>query len=392
MDRANVPRLVASQIGVRVSETPLRILLLLRDLNVGGAQRQATILARALAALGHEITIATLYPGGALETDLQGAPVRRESLDKQGRADVAQFGARYLGLLKRARPDVIYSFLTVQNLLSLAGRLTSPRPLIVWGLRAAAMDMDHYDELSRQTHAWEAHLANAADLIIANSEAGAADAIARGFPAGRVRVVTNAVDTARFAPDPEKRARARATWDVGDDLVIGHAARLDPMKDHDTFLAAFALVFAARKDVRAVCILPTEQERAALKGRIEQQHFEGVLVTDDCSDIATAMNGFDLFCSSSAYGEGFSNTLAEALACGKPCVATNVGDAAALVGDAGMIAPPRSPHQLAAALLQVMTDASALRSKALARGNARSPETVAHATETVIREAMARRA
>src|SRR5262249_29504961 len=146
-------------------EGRLRVLLLLRDLEVGGAQRQALLLARGLAERGCEVAVATLYAGGALGAEAD-PRVRLLDLGKSGRADVFGFGGRLMKLLRSERPNVVYSFLTVPNLLTLAARALNPRPLIVWGVRASAMEMEHYDVLSRLTHDVEPLIAGAADLII----------------------------------------------------------------------------------------------------------------------------------------------------------------------------------------------------------------------------------
>lgn len=366
----------------------LRILLLVRKLDIGGAQRQAALLARGLAARGHDVAIAALYPGGDVARDLAGAPVRLLDLGKEGRGDVVGFGARLLRLLRAEKPDVLYSFLTVPNLLSAAAHTLSPRPLIVWGVRASNMDMSQYDRLSRWTAALEPRVAGAADLVIANARQAAEDAAARGFPKSRIVVVPNGVDAVRFYPDAAKRAAARARWGVGEgEIVVGHAGRADPMKDHATFFAAMAQVREGLPAARGVCVVAGgEEERARLRGEAGD-----VLIVDDGGEIAAALNGFDVFCSSSAYGEAFSNVVIEALATGLPCAATRVGDAFALIGDAGALAPPRDPAALAAAIRAVIEARANLASRALARAAAFTPEALAAATEAHILAARARR-
>jgi glycosyltransferase involved in cell wall biosynthesis len=212
------------------------------------------------------------------------------------------------------------------------------------------MDLASFDLVTRLTYLVERRLARFADLIIANSEAGAD--LYRQASGGRapVVVVPNGFDLAAFAPDAEAGIRARAELGMGrDDIVIGMVARIDPMKDHDTFLEAAALALGRRRDLRFVCVGggPTEaMER--LRAKAEHLGIVGnVSWLGESGDTSSLYNAFDIATLASK-GEGFPNVIAEAMACGVPCVASDVGAAREIVDGHGLLTPPGDANALAA--------------------------------------------
>ena len=190
------------------------------------------------------------------------------------------------------------------------------------------------------------------DLIVFNSVAGRKHHLAVGFAPGRTVVIPNGIDTDRFIPDRNERLRCRRSWGVLEDsLVIGLVGRLERIKDHETFLRAAAILARSRSDARFVCVgggpdhyLNELRHLAGHLGLTNQVVWLGSL-----RDMSSAYNALDLCCSSS-FGEGMPNAVAEAMACGVPCVVTDVGDSALVVGDTGVVVPPRNPERLAAGL------------------------------------------
>jgi glycosyltransferase involved in cell wall biosynthesis len=249
------------------------------------------------------------------------------------------------------RPDVIYALLPMQTTLA---ALLRPRGLgarLVFGIRGSEVEADRYDALIALTYRLEAWLARRADLIIANADAGRTDAIRRGFPSDRIAVIANGIDTALMRPDADSGREQRRAWSITDDaFVIGCVARLDPMKDHANFLAAAARFTAKAPTARFVCVGDGPSTyRAELIAQTQSLGLaDRVVWAGEIANVAAAYNAFDIVTLPSAFGEGFPNVIGESMACGIPVVATDVGDARAIIGDLGEVVPPRRPDLLCA--------------------------------------------
>lgn len=330
----------------------MRILLSIPSLAAGGAERQFAALASGLAARGHEVLAVALGQGGPLTADLGAARLRE--LGKTSRLDNLRVALALAGLLRAEAPQIHYAFLPTCCVL---GALLKPffqRTRLVLGIRAA--DPTGRGRAGRLLLGAQARLAHRADLIIANAEAGQALCRAQGFPAGRLRVVDNGVDTARFQPNRPLGAALRRQWGVADgQRLIGLIARLDPLKDHATFLAAAARLGVQRPETRFVCVGGGPESHArSLRERATALGLDGRLVwAGERADMGAVYNALDVACLSSV-SEGLPNVLCEAMSCGVPCVATDVGDAARVVEGVGLAVPPRDPVALADGLTAML--------------------------------------
>ena len=345
-----------------------RIALLIRSLNYGGAEMQLTILANGLARLGHPVSVLVFYPNGPLRKRLL-PEVTVRSLGKRSRWDVIGFLRGLFRVLHEEQPDVLYSFLPVANLMACVARLRSPRLRLVWGVRASDMDLKQYDWLSKLTYWLERRFSRCPNLVISNSETGRLYAVSRGFSdSDRFIVVPNGIDVERFQPDAGLRCALRAEWGIlPGQTLVGIVARLDPMKDYPNFVEAAARVARAEPGVRFVSVGAGPEDYAAvLKEHARSLGLEKRIIwAGPRSDVPAVYNALDLQVSSSAFGEGFSNALGEAMACGIPCVATDVGDAREILGDSGVVVPPSSPEALASGILALL-DRSRLERASLA--------------------------
>jgi glycosyltransferase involved in cell wall biosynthesis len=232
------------------------------------------------------------------------------------------------------------------------------RSRVVWGVRSSNLESAPLDAFTRLYRRLGSFLSSHADLIIANSEAGREYATSIGYPAEKVITIPNGFETDRFVPDPQARSRARDAWGiVGDTPVVGLVARLDPIKDHPTFLRAAALLVQRIPEVKFVCVggggsAEYNQELRQLAGDLSLNGH--VIWAGETADMPAAHNGLDV-ASLVSTSEGFANAVGEAMACAVPCVVTDVGDSAEIVGETGIVVRPGDPYALCEAWQTMLT-------------------------------------
>lgn len=347
----------------------MKIAFLTRATRAGGAERQLMVLARGLARRGHEINVLSFYdPTG----EQDGVPVI--GLGKSGRWDTAGFFLRLIATLRRLRPHIVHSYLPVANMLAVMVRPFVPGTRVVFGVRNADVDLARYDRLSGAAYQGERLLARYANLIICNSDAARAAVAKAGYPPARLTVIHNGIDTATFRPDAVAGQALRARLNITPSTcVVGQVGRVDPMKDHETFLVALSQLTSNRPDLRALVVGdgPAEIRDRLQAGAAALGLADRVVWTGAQQDMASVYNALDVLCLSSAFGESFPNVLGEAMACAVPCVATNLGDVPAIIAGTGRVVRRRDANALAAALAEMIDmptdDRRALGDRARAR-------------------------
>jgi glycosyltransferase involved in cell wall biosynthesis len=336
----------------------MKVMFLLHSLQLAGAERQVGNLAAGLVRKGHDVAVVTFYSRGPLCEDLEAGGVRVLSLDKRGRGDAFGFLWRLVRLLRRERPDILHAYMDCANILASALKPFRAGMRVVWGVRCSGKELRYYDRLERVISVLEPKFAFGADLIIVNSHAGRKAAAGQGFPAGRIVVVPNGIDTARFHRDHEGRRRLRAELGIADGhCLIGRIGRFHPMKDYFSFLQSAARLRRLHPSARFLCVGRRSASEAAHVHRLVADLDLGdcVHVSEPRRDMAAVYSALDILVSSSAFGEGFPNVVAEAMACETPCVVTDVGDSALLVGAPESVVPPRSPEALTEACERILT-------------------------------------
>jgi glycosyltransferase involved in cell wall biosynthesis len=341
----------------------MRVLHLITSLERGGAQGQLELLVLGARAYGVESTVVVLVPGGAHAQSLAQSGFALHDLGlSSGQADPRAL-LRLARLIGRLRPELLSTWLYHADLLgTLVARWTHV-PRLVWNLRCTPLEEGAHGWAARAAPRLCARLSSRPDAIVANAASARASHERLGYRARRWEVVPNGIDARRFRPRPEERARLHAELDLAPGTtLVGSLARDHAMKDHAGLLDAFARARAAEPHL-ALVLAGAGTERFA--GR------PAVHALGERADPERLLAGLDAFVLASSSGEGFPNALGEAMAAGLPCVATDVGDARALLGDAGCVVARRDPATLASALIELAHLAPALRERRAERARAR---------------------
>ncbi|MEM7757766.1 MAG: glycosyltransferase [Cyanobacteria bacterium P01_A01_bin.40] len=335
-----------------------KLVFFISDLTYGGAQRQLAALARAIDKEIFEVYVLYYYPDGPLEKDLQDSQVILNCITKKGRWDLIGFYARLVSYLRKIKPDILHGYLVVPNLFTIVFKPLLPKTKIVWGIRNSNdSNARNEDWLNSPLALVEAVFSQFADLIVSNSHAGRDYCLNRGFPPQKTIVISNGIDIDRFQPDPEARVELRTEWQLAPETIaIGIIGRIHPLKDYPNFLQAAAILVSQHKNVAFFCFGTGEAEYEAEMYQLTQELnlTNKVRWMGTSSDIPSVCNALDLLVSASTDGEGFGNVIGEAMACGTPCVVTDVGDSAWIVDDSRLVVPRQNPQELAEAINQFL--------------------------------------
>jgi len=323
------------------------ILHLITGLDTGGAEHMLASLVARLDPGRHRSVVVSMTEPGTIAPALASAGVELISLGMHRGWPDPRGLFRLAGVLRRVRPGIVQTWLYHADLLGLLGRYVAQVSCrLFWNIRCTETAGS---SVVRHLLTWSSR---APELVIVNSLAGKRFHEALGYRPQRWVHIPNGCDTTVFRFDAQGRRSLRDELGIGDDMVaIGLPARYHPMKDHDNFLAAAARLAAIRPHAVFILAGPGSDFRNASLVNAVVRHGLGerVRLVGYRNDMVRLYSALDVTTLSSAFGEGSPNVLVEAMSCSTPCVTTDCGDAAELLGKQELVVPPREPDALAAA-------------------------------------------
>ncbi len=335
----------------------MRIAFLMRILETGGTERQATLLMQELARRGHEITLFVFYARGPFLDVVKDSGITVVDLEKSGRWDSIAFITRTLRLIRDYDPEVLYSFLSIPNAVSAMISMALPNTLVVWGVRGQRVTLKDSSWLRYVSERAALLFSAGADLVTVNSKALVDDCLAGGcLPP--FEVVYNGLPASLEDGSGISRQEVRQQLGIPEgDTVLCHVSRLAPVKDIPTLFEAYSrfLKQSGRTDVRMLIVggdrkpwLDNARRACKDAGVCANTVFAGPQ-----RDVRPYLSASDIFVLSSRL-ESFPNSLLEAAAYGLMCITTDVGDAAEIVQDYGFVVPPEDPKAMSVAMMEAV--------------------------------------
>lgn len=333
----------------------IRILHIITGLDVGGAE---LALFRLLSRLGpsYRSQVASLTNMGDVGKHIQGLEIPVHVLGMKPGMPNPLALLRLAGMIKKLQPDLVHTWMYHANLIGgLAARMAG-FPALAWAIRNGNLPADKSKWSTRAVMRTGAKLSRILpDRIISCSHAAEAIHVVLGYDKSRFVIIPNGFDLSRFRMDPQARLEVRKELGISPkSFIVGFVARFDPQKNHRVFFEAAGILHVNRPDIHFVLIgngveaeNPKLSEWTKINGVEKVVHFLGLR-----GDIPRLNASFNI-ATSCSWSEAFPNAVGEAMACGVPCVVTDVGDSAHIVGDTGLIVKSGDPNALAAAWLKL---------------------------------------
>ncbi len=307
--------------------------------------------------------VVCLGAGGATLERIMQIPIPVHVIGMKRDCSFVQGLLRVRRTIRSFNPDVIQCWMYHANLIGqLAAACTLQRKAVIWNIRR---DLNNSCEklTTKAVIVIGGKVSSMAAAIVYNAHCAKQSHTSRaGYNSQKAVVIPNGFDTQVFKPSTQERTEIRRELGISEEaFLIGSVGRYSPVKNQPMFLRACAIVASVLPDAKFLLLGRDIAQTQPLTELVAELGLEArVLLLNERSDVRRVIAAFDLAVSSS-WVEGFSNFLGEAMSCGVPCVATDVGDSRLLIADTGRVVPAGDHQKLAAALIELAQMPSSVR-------------------------------
>ncbi len=336
----------------------MKIVHIITGLSTGGAQRALYNLMRGGLGVRFNSHIVSLSNEGTMGPLIRELGVPVTTLNMLGGLPSLSGLVKLRRIVREFQPDLIQGWMYHGNLAATLARTFARRhPALAWNVRHSLYDLGYEKPMTRQVIRLNMFFSSSPNMLLYNSQLARKQHEAFGFALGNGLVIPNGIDVQRFCFSDESRTRVRSELGIPAEAnVVGHVARLHPMKGHRFFLRAAADLAQRYPETHfLICGQNVSLENVALRQLIPVRAHDRFHLLGERGDVSELMSAMDIFCLSSVWGEGFPNVIGEAMATGLPCVVTDVGDSAVVVGDTGVVVPPQDESAFVTGVESLLT-------------------------------------
>lgn len=336
----------------------MKIIYIITGLATGGAERALYNLLNEGLAERFDCHVISLIDEGTIGPQIQALQVPVSSLGmRNGRPTVSSL-LQLRRIVREFKPDVVQGWMYHGNLMARLARTLSPgRPALCWNIRQTLYGIGYEKKMTQMVIRANRFFSSSPDVLLYNSGLSRKQHEAFGFDSSNGQVIPNGIDMQMFSFSSAYRHQVRSELNIPDSaLLVGHVARMHPMKDHSLLLRAASKLAVHYPDTHYLLIGKdiTVQNKSLIR-LIPDEVMARFHMLGERDDISRLMSAMDIFCLSSSRGEGFPNVIGEAMATGVPCLTTDVGDSGLIVDDTGVIVPPGNEHDYMTGLEKLLT-------------------------------------
>ena len=332
-------------------DNKIKLIHIITGLNTGGAEMMLYKLSTNLDTDKFSIYIVSLTDAGPVATKLINKGITVYSLNMRRGLPNPSGLYRLVSYIRKIRPDIIQTWMYHADLIGgIAAKFSGGVP-VNWGIRQSTLDLTASKRSTIMTANICAKLSTwLPNKIVCCSYASESVHVELGYESTKMIVISNGFDIDSFVPNKVKSSKFKVSLGLTENtFLIGLVARFDPQKDHNNFIMAAKLLTKTHKSIHFVmCGDHIDSDNKKLISWIKESGLKKQFhLLGRRNDMPSVVAGLDIATSASSFGEGFPNILGEAMSSGVPCVATDVGDSATIIGESGIIVEPRNPEALA---------------------------------------------
>jgi len=338
----------------------MKVVHIISGLGVGGAEKMLLKIVREHQKKNIATEIISLGTLGLVGSELRKQGIIVHTVGAEGRR-IPSVGEilRFTHIVRRIAPNVIQGWMYHGNLAAFIAKcIIWPTPALVWNIRQTLGALEHEARLTRLVIKFSARVSRYADKIVYNAMDSKQQHIRVGYTPNNSNFIPNGFDLCDFGPRNAQREEERRKLGLkSDDILVGHVGRYHAKKDHHRFFEAISEVLKKKNNLYVVAfgreVSRTNQALAEQLNKDPNQ--DRIFLMGERIELRPSYQALDILVSSSSWGEGFSNVLGEGMASELVCVATNIGEAARLIGGAGKLVKPNDATAMAKAIIDVAT-------------------------------------
>lgn len=340
------------------SKSPPKPLIvhIITTLNTGGAEKSLVKLLLSIDRGRFDSAVIVLQ-GGPLSELIRAVDIPVHEFGIRPNATAALKLPALIRLIRKLNPDILHGWMPHGNLIAQCmAPFSRNRTPVVWSVRHSMASLPTENAATAALIRLSACISSRPFCVLYNSQLSAKEHSHWGYRPQRTRVIPNGFDCEMFHPDSDARKSVRKELSLPDNaILIGLIARYHEVKDHVSFMRAAATTAQLFPNVYFVLAgTGVDSEQPELIAQIRHLGLQGrVHLLGERSDTPRLTAALDIGTLSSL-AEAFPNSLAEAMACGVPCVSTAVGDCEWIIGDTGRIVPIRDPVAISSAWQELL--------------------------------------